>query len=389
MQVFALTRLLTADPNAADTPFTDDGQYNGFGNAHNIVINEDSGYAYAVGTSTCSRGLHMVDISTPTVPVFAGCFGGDGYTHDAQCVIYNGPDPDHRGREICFNGNGDTLSIVDVTDKADPVQLSRTTYPGGGYTHQGWLTPNHEYFLLDDELDERISGHNTRTRIFDLADLDSPVLSGFFDNSTSAIDHNQYVKGNHSFQANYQAGLRILEILDPRTAHMSEVAYFDIYPNSDNPNFNGAWGTYPFFDSGVVVVSGIEQGLFILGPNLSGGPPPTDDPPEAPSNLAAVDNADGAALITFWDNSDNETGFELQRDKKHKKHGWTGTTTLNLAADATSYSDASGKGTFRYRIRAVNAFGPSAWTDGWVEVTVTTGSGGGKPNKCRPVRRCS
>lgn len=30
--------------------------------------------------------------------------------------------------------------------------------------------------------------------------------------------------------------------------------------------FNGAWSVYPFFDSGTVIVSGIEQGLFVLKP---------------------------------------------------------------------------------------------------------------------------
>jgi hypothetical protein len=76
------------------------------------------------------------------------------------------------------------------------------------------------------------------------------------------------VKGGFVYQANYRAGLRILK--PPRR----EVAYFDIYPSNDNASFNGAWGNYPFFDSGLVVVSGIEQGLFILRPNL---PPSATD----------------------------------------------------------------------------------------------------------------
>jgi hypothetical protein len=38
---------------------------------------------------------------------------------------------------------------------------------------------------------------------------------------------------------------------------------------SDAPAFNGAWSNYPYFDSGVVIVSGIEQGLFILRPTLT------------------------------------------------------------------------------------------------------------------------
>ncbi len=49
------------------------------------------------------------------------------------------------------------------------------------------------------------------------------------------------------------------------------MAYFDIYTDDDAAEFNGAWSNYPFFGSGIVVVSGIEQGLFVLAPNLAGG----------------------------------------------------------------------------------------------------------------------
>ena len=263
MQIFDLTQLCSV-PSPPVT-FSNTTHYSGFGSAHNIVINEDSGYAYSVGAD-CSGGLHMVDIQTPLSPNFAGCFSADGYTHDAQCVIYNGPDTTHQGKEICFNSNEDTLTIVDVTNKAAPVQLSRTGYSGSGYTHQSWLTEDHVYVLLGDELDEQSFGHNTRTYMWDVSDLDNPVLDGNFTATTPAIDHNMYIKGTYAYQSNYRAGLRILDISDISNTNLIEEAYFDIYPSSDSASFNGAWSNYPYFDSGVVIVSGIEQGLFILQP---------------------------------------------------------------------------------------------------------------------------
>ncbi len=268
LQVFDLTTLrnVTSPP----VTFSETAYYGKFRSAHNVVINEDSGFAYAVGTNDCSGGLHMVDIQNPTNPTFAGCYSGDGYTHDAQCVIYNGPDATYQGREICFNYNEDTLTIVDVTNKNAPVQLSRTGYVGAEYTHQGWLTEDHTYLLMDDELDERNHGHNTRTYIWDVSDLDNPVNTGSYTNSTPNIDHNLYIKGNFAYQANYRAGLRILDISDIANNNLSEVGFFDIYPANDAAQFNGAWSNYPFFDSGTVVVSGIEQGLFVLKPNIGG-----------------------------------------------------------------------------------------------------------------------
>ena len=87
MQVFDLKQLLTIDPVDMPLEFSNTAHYNEFGNAHNIVINEDTGFAYGVGTNTFSGGLHFVDIRDPVNPTAAGGFSGDGYTHDAQCVV--------------------------------------------------------------------------------------------------------------------------------------------------------------------------------------------------------------------------------------------------------------------------------------------------------------
>ena len=282
MQVFDLTRLLYVD--SADMPFdfaTEDALYSRFGSAHNIAINEESGFAYAVGTGTCSGGLHIVDISNPIVPQSPNgldgdiaCYGVDGYTHDVQCVIYHGLQTVHAGAEICFAANEDTLTIVDVTVKSNPVQLSRETYAGVGYTHQGWLDEAHEYFFLDDELDERSQvGNDTRTRVWDLWDLGFPEIIDVHDNiGVAAIDHNQYVRGDLVFQANYRSGLRVLEIrraVDGSYLMLDEIGFFDVYPASDSANFNGAWSNYPYLTSGNILISGIEQGLFVVALNLS------------------------------------------------------------------------------------------------------------------------
>ena len=274
MQVFDLTQLrMGASPPAT---FSETAHYSGFSTAHNLAINEDSGFAYAAGTNDCGGGLHMIDIQTPTSPTSAGCFSADGHTHDAQCVNYDGPDLDHQGKEICFNSNVDTLTILDVTNKAAPVMLSRMGYTGSRYAHQGWLTEDQAYFLLDDELDEKNNPDvtNTRTYMWDVSDLDAPAVIGFHDSTTTATDHNQYVKGKYTYQSNYQAGLRILDITDIANGNLVEEAFFDVYPGSDSPSFNGSWSNFPFFDSGIVIVSGIEQGLFVLRPNLVDGVKP-------------------------------------------------------------------------------------------------------------------
>jgi choice-of-anchor B domain-containing protein len=266
MQVFDLSQL--RDVVSPPVTFSNSAHYSGFSSAHNIVTNEDTGFAYAVGSNTCAGGLHMIDVTTPMSPASAGCFSSDGYTHDAQCIVYNGPDTEHQGKEVCFNSNEDTVTIVDVSDKANPVVLSRTPYDTSGYTHQGWLTQDQRYFVQDDELDELDNGHNTRTYTWNVADLNAPELAGHWDAGGRSIDHNQYVKGNFTYQANYRRGLRILELLAPEKGTLSEAAYFDTFPSGDGNGFSGAWSVYPFFESGLVIVSDISRGLFILQAHL-------------------------------------------------------------------------------------------------------------------------
>lgn len=268
MQVLnlAVLRGITNPP----VTFTPLRTYTQFGAAHNIAINTDTGFAYAVGGDTCSAGLHMVDIRTPNNPVFAGCFSSDGYTHDVQCVVYQGPDVEHQGKEICFASNEDTLTIVDVSDKSAPVQLSRTGYDNIGYTHQGWLTEDQTYFLLDDETDERnhASIATTRTITMNVSDLDQPSVAGEHFAAGVSVDHNQYIVGDFTYQANYRRGLRILHIDDAQSGQLSEVAYIDTYPEGDGNNFNGAWNVYPFFPSGNVLISDFNRGFFLVRPRL-------------------------------------------------------------------------------------------------------------------------
>ncbi|HKH71959.1 MAG TPA: choice-of-anchor B family protein [Vicinamibacterales bacterium] len=264
MQVFDLTQLrnVTAPP----VTFSETAHYAGFGSTHTLALNTRTGFAYAVGTRTCEGGLHVVDVRTPGTPRAAGCFSLDGYTHETQCVVYTGADAIYRDHEICLNSNEDTLTIVDATDKLEQVQLSRTGYGGSAYTHQGWLTDDQRFFLVNDEGDEQAFKHATRTWIWDVSDLDAPVLLTYYDGPTPSIDHNLYVRGNLVYESNYRSGLRVLDASQIAQGALRELGFFDIFPADDNANFNGAWTSYPFFSSGAVIVNGIEQGLFVVRP---------------------------------------------------------------------------------------------------------------------------
>ncbi len=262
MQVFDLTRLR----NVANPPetFTTDAHYTGFGKCHNIVINEDTGFAYAVGTNTYGGAAHFINIQNPLNPIEVGGLSSGGYSHDAQVVTYNGPDTDYTGREILIGSNTNKIVIADVTDKASPVIIKTVTYANLSYTHQGWLTENQKYYFAGDEVDEIDFGTNTRSIIFDFTDLDNPVLHTIYSGPTAAIDHNGYIKGDTYYLANYSAGVRFIDISDIDNGNVVEEGFFDTFPNHNNTSFNGVWNIYPFFESGNIIINDIEGGLFIV-----------------------------------------------------------------------------------------------------------------------------
>ena len=238
-----------------------------FSDAHNVIIDEGSGLLYAVGTNLAGGGIVAFDLSDPVSPVLVGDYSEAGYTHDAQGVVYNGPDSDFAGKSIIFGANANKLAILDATDPSDIATVSITNYDYS-YTHQCWLTEDHKYLLLGDELDEQNQGMNTRTLVFDVQDLSDPVLIGEHFSDLTAIDHNQYVVGNLLFQANYSAGLRMLSLTDVAAGELTEIGYFDVDPTTDAAQFSGSWSTYPYFESGTVVVTSIEDGIYVVRPNF-------------------------------------------------------------------------------------------------------------------------
>ncbi|KAJ3958328.1 hypothetical protein N0V92_005091 [Colletotrichum tropicale] len=293
IQIFDMKKLLDIDPAS---PVTFDAKadltshFNALlplGRAHNVVVNEELSYGVAVGAqprndTICASGLNFFDLTNPADPISLGCASGDGYVHDAQCLVYRGPDKRFEGRDICYGYNEDTLTIYDVTDKANVTNIiSRISYEGASYTHQGWVLDvnNQEFLVLDDELDE-VRGNGPGgdgypvSFFWDIRDLTAPKQTGFFKSPTKAIDHNQYVIDNYIYQSHYGAGLRVLDASsipsDPTGAGVCEAAWFDIYPEDDDMEgggyvgFVGTWSSYAYFPSGYIFINTIERGAFVV-----------------------------------------------------------------------------------------------------------------------------
>jgi hypothetical protein len=84
--------------------------------------------------------------------------------------------------------------------------------------------------------------------------------------------------------------------------------------------------------------------------------------PVAPSALTAVGAGRSLINLAWSDDSSNETAFEIQRSRDGA--AWSALATV--AADSETYSDTAGltpNKVLYYRVRAVNASGPSAFSN--------------------------
>ncbi|KAH7374576.1 hypothetical protein B0T11DRAFT_344259, partial [Plectosphaerella cucumerina] len=293
IQIFDWRKLLDVDPADAPVTFSNDkdlaGHFNelAIGSTHNVVVNEEGAYGVSVGArprdQDCLGGLIFFDLTDPSKPTRLGCQKEDGYVHDAQCLIYRGPDSRYDGRDICYGYNEDTLTIYDVTNKANASIISVTSYIGARYTHQGVVLDEQwqQYLVLDDELDETnllepASDGYPVTYIWDISDLEKPRNTGLFKGTVRAIDHNQYINKHDGllYQSNYGAGLRVWDVSsipqDPTGDSVCEVAYFDVLPTDDSefgggiPAFSGSWASYAEFKSGYVFINSFERGGYLV-----------------------------------------------------------------------------------------------------------------------------
>lgn len=280
LQVFDLTQLdAVSNPPVA---FSESAHYDEFSNCHTVNVDPVSGFVYAYGTNTYNGGEHIVDVSDPLNPTLAGGYDGSGYTHDGFAWTYDGPDTDYTGREIVIACNGrsnsdnDRLAIVDVTVKTDCQLIGEYNFNGEGttgYFHQGWITKNKKFFLMNDELDEMALGNNqqpygTRTHIFNITDLDNVTYEGFYEGTSPAIDHNLYALDQFIYESNYRSGVRVLDAIRVGTSTLTEVGFFDLYPDNDNAQFSGTWSNYPYLPSGLVLATSMYDGMFIVKPSI-------------------------------------------------------------------------------------------------------------------------
>ena len=212
-----------------------------FPSAHNIFVS----YPYLF--LACLEN-QIYDITDLTNPVFVRDYGSD--CHDVTVI-----------NDTLYNAGGFTgIEIFDISDINNHVLLTSFRLENL-YAHNVWPTEDRKYLLLTDEAVTAKAGFWGLT-IWDIQDMSSPMMVAQYKIRDRPNIHNVYVRGNHAYISHYVDGLRILDIADP--TNPVEVGFYDTFPGSDDDIFFGAWGTYPFLPSGLILISDTDSGLYVV-----------------------------------------------------------------------------------------------------------------------------
>ncbi len=202
---------------------------------HNIYIDEAAGILYGADDFNTNHGVHILSLLDPLNPVELTSLGPDAHDMYAQ-----------NGKLFIAEGTSPTIGIYDVSSPANPTFLQRITIPAAGYVHNVWPTADNNYIMSTEETNGKT------VKLWDVSDLNNPVLTDTYLGPNN-LAHNAHIKGNYAYISHYESGLRIVDISDPN--NIFEAGFYD------TPD---AWGAWPFFASGKILISDISGGLYVV-----------------------------------------------------------------------------------------------------------------------------
>jgi choice-of-anchor B domain-containing protein len=252
---------ITSLPDSIEVVY-DSREY--FTRSHNIFIDTAKAKLYSLisdGTSFGFSPMRIFDISNPIDPQPIGSYDRFGtkmvsQVHDAfvrndTAYLNLGPN----GFAIVNFENLDTPNVISILEPSE--------YPQPGYNHSGWLTDDGNYYYMADET------YDSDIKALDLRDLPDISIPNTFnaEATESSITHNQIIFGNKLYVSYYVDGLQVFDITDPENP-VREM-YYDTSTEAPGPNrYRGAWGVYPFLSSGNILVSDMQNGLFVVDGDL-------------------------------------------------------------------------------------------------------------------------
>jgi choice-of-anchor B domain-containing protein len=224
---------------------------------------------FVAGSNVSPGSWRVYSLANPAFPQFVSAAPSGGYMHDSTSLLITDSRtaqcaPGHDPCEVLVDFNVDQVQIWDTTNELQPVLLGTATNPNNRYIHSGWPSASGSHVIFHDELEEIQLGLPTRLYTLDLANLRAPTVQVSYTGSTTTTDHNGYIRGSNYYVSHYRRGIVVFDATNPNA--LVEIGSFDNYlsPSTDSAGTDGTWGVYPFLPSGNLLVSDIENGLFVL-----------------------------------------------------------------------------------------------------------------------------
>ena len=212
--------------------------------SHNISIDTLSRVLYAQGGTGFVR---VVDLADPEILAeIPASFQDLGDCHD----VYS-----ENGRLYVSEGTLGSIGVYDVSIPSEPALLRRFSIPNAGYVHNAWASADGSLLMTTEET------FGKSVKLWSISDLDNVAMTDDY-LAPEQLAHNAHVKGSYAYISHYKDGLRIVNISNP--SNIVEEGYYDTYDGSLGGNFHGAWGAFPFFNSGKVLISDIDSGLYVV-----------------------------------------------------------------------------------------------------------------------------
>jgi len=229
-----------------------------FTRSHNVFVDSLNAVLYVCGGNG-GNSVRLLSVENPTAPVLLAEYNSNStfpipYVHDVYV----------RNNIAWLNCGNAGFYLVDFSAPAAPVLLGTLTdYPQKGYNHSGWLANDGIHYYMCDET------HGMDVKVVDASDpSDLKVVNLFNAESTpNQIVHNVLVRGNYLYASYYYDGVQVFDISDP--VNPVRVSYYDTFDGENDSFYQGAWGVYPFLPSGNVLVSDMNNGLFVVNPFAS------------------------------------------------------------------------------------------------------------------------
>jgi choice-of-anchor B domain-containing protein len=234
----------------------------------NVALPGMAPVLYVAGSNVNGGSWRAYSLANPAFPTFISGAPTTRYMHDSTSLVVTGPRATQGcGRDPCevlVDFDVDAVELWDVTNKLQPVLLGTATNPNNRYIHSGWPTAGATHVIFHDELEEIQFGLPTRLYTLDVTNLRAPTALISYTGTTTTTDHNGYMRGSNYYVSHYRRGIVVFDASNPNA--LVEIAHFDNYlaPSANSAGTDGTWGVYPFLPSGNLLVSDIQNGLFVL-----------------------------------------------------------------------------------------------------------------------------